>query len=120
MISQLLAGIGNIPVGLALNVRNEVARLKEAHAGVERARARTRFRIPAKSFLVRGLTGLSADSNNQASNSGVTSKGLRCCARTERSTSFTSSLASAQAPERTCFLRKLSTSLATAIVIRQS
>ena len=69
-----------------------------------------------KSAEVRGVAGLSAASSNQASSSGVTSKTFVCCSRTERRTSFTNLLASAQAPARTCSCKKSSTSLANAIV----
>ena len=69
---------------LPLNISREIVRLADAHAAGVFARARTRARMASKSFFVSGVVGLSAASSSQASNSGVTSKGFRCCSRTDR------------------------------------
>src|ERR1035437_8694842 len=92
-------GVDRIPLKLAFHVRDEIAGLVDAHA--TEILARTRSRMAVKSALVSGVTGLSAASISHASNSGVMAKNLRCCSRSERMTSLTSSLASAQTPELT-------------------
>jgi len=108
--------IQHIPLKLPFNVGNELVRLADVHAAGVWTRVRTRSRMPRKSAAASGETGLSAASNNQASNSGDTTKGLCCWSRTERRRSLTRSLASAQTPERTCSCKKSSTSLARAIL----
>src|SRR5207244_2093924 len=98
----LPASVGHIPLELPLNVGDEIVRLAEAHEAVGFTRARARARMVSKSSLLNGLVGRSADSNSQASNSGVTSKGFCCCSRRDRMIPLTNSLASAQTPARTC------------------
>src|SRR5437667_5411669 len=73
-----------IPLKLPLNIRNESIRLVDAHDAVACVRACTRSRMASKSDFVSGVTGCSAASNNQASSSGVTSRGFCCCSRIER------------------------------------
>ena len=116
-LGHLPTRVDYIPIELPLQVRNESIRFLEAHDAGACVRARTRSRMASKSALVRGVTGWSAASNNQASNSGVTSRGFCCCSRIERMTSFTNSLGSAQTPERTWCRRKSSTSVARTIVM---
>src|ERR1051325_5929583 len=114
-VSDVPARVERVPLELMFQVRDEVVGLDRAHGVEDLARARSR--TASKSALVSGVTGLSADSNNHASNSGVGLNGTRCCSRSERMRSLTSSLASAQTPVRTCSSRKRSTSLASAIVM---
>src|ERR1035441_4281959 len=76
MIGHLPAGVRQLPLGLPLEVGDEIVRFADAHDPAAGGRARTRFRMAAKSFSVSVVAGLSAASNNQASNSGVTLKGL--------------------------------------------
>ena len=110
-------GIDGIPLELLLSVRSEVVQLADVQAAEDFVRVRTRARMALKSALVSGVVGWSAASNNQASNSGVTSKGFCCCSRRARRTSLISSLASAQMPERTWSCTKFSTSLSKAMVM---
>lgn len=105
-------GINHLPFKLPLDIGDEIVRLADGHG----MRSRTRWRMASKSSCFRSVVGLSAASRSHASNSGVASNGLCCCSRTERRISLTSSLALSQTPERTCFSRKSSTSLAKAIV----
>ena len=58
-------------------VGNEIIRLEDAHEAGELVRERARSRMPAKSRFVNGVVGLSADSNSQASNSGIEVKAIR-------------------------------------------
>src|SRR5207248_8757019 len=101
LLRHVPARIDRIPLELSLNVRDEIAGLADTHDAADFVRARTRSRTLSKSVPVNGEVGASAASSNQASNSGVRSKGRCRCSRTERMTSFTNSLASAQTPERT-------------------
>src|SRR6266567_1584488 len=109
-----------IRLELPLHVGKECVRFADAHDGVDWVRARTRSRMVSKSAPVSGVAGCSAASNNQASNSGVTSRGFCCCSRIERMTSLTNSLGSLQTPVRTWFCRKSSTSLARTILMARN
>lgn len=115
--SYIRRSVISVPLELALNVRNEVVRLADAHEILERFRSPARRRMPSKSARVSGVTAWSADSSSQASSSDVILKGFSRCSRTERITSLTNWLASAQAPVRTCSFRKASTSLANSTVM---
>lgn len=76
-IGNLPASVDGIPLDLLFDIRNEIARLMDTHGAVEPVRTRTRSRMAVKSLLVRGVLGLSADSNNQASSSGVILRDVR-------------------------------------------
>ena len=95
------SGVDGLPLELPLHVRDKIVGLENAHAAADFRRDRTRSRMPSKSLAVNGVTGLSAASSSQASNSGVTAKGLCCCSRTERRRSLTSSLGLEETPART-------------------
>lgn len=76
--------IGYVPPGmfgvsliLQFGVGDEVVRFAHAHAAGPLSRARTRWRMAAKSPATNALVGLSADSISHASSSGVSAKG-RC------------------------------------------
>ena len=98
IISHIPVRIGDIPIVLLFNVGDEVIRFADVHEAVDLRRARARRRIATKSRAVSGVKGLSAASNNHASRSGVTAKGLARWSRTEQRTSLTRLLASAQIP----------------------
>ena len=73
---------------LALNLGKELGRLADTQAPEAGVRFRARCRIPSKSALVSGVAGGSAASRSQAPSCGVSSSGLRCWSRTQRSTAF--------------------------------
>ena len=95
------SGIDGVPLKLPFHVRDEIVGLEHAHVAEDFKRDRTRSRMPSKSFAVSGVTGLSAASSSQASNSGVIANGFCCYSRTERRRSLTSSLGSEETPART-------------------
>jgi len=76
-IRDLPTGVDGLPLELLLNVRDEFVRLADTHDAGEPVRERTRLRSASKSLLVSGVVGLSADSSNQLSSSGVILKGVR-------------------------------------------
>src|SRR5436190_4596745 len=104
-LSHVPVRVEHVPLKLPFNVRDEIVRLADAHFLPDCVRSRTLSRMEVKSSRVSGLAGFSAASNNQASNSGVSSNGFCCWSRTERRRSLTNSLASVQTPERTCSRR---------------
>jgi len=92
--------------------------VNQAKGKTETARACTRARKAGKSVLASGVVGWLAAASNQASSSGVKSKGLRCGSRRERMTSLISSLASVQTPARTYSGRNPSASRSRATVMK--
>ena len=115
-VSHIGVCVGKVPGELALDISKELVRLADLHVLEGAGRRRARWRMPSKSARDKGVEGWSAACRSQASSSGVTWNGLRCCSRTERRTSLASSPGSAATPARTCSCRNSSTSLASAMV----
>jgi hypothetical protein len=65
------ACLRHVPGGLLFYVSDKVVRLQDVHDADRGVRACNRFRIPSKSAVVKGVRGLSDDSSNHASSSGV-------------------------------------------------
>lgn len=104
---------------LPLHVRDEIVRLADVHEADGLSDC-ARSRMPVKSDGVSGVVGLSAVSSNHFSNSGVTSNGLCCWSRTERTRSLMSFPGVSQTPARTWLCRKSSTSRSSAMFIGTS
>lgn len=82
--------MARIPLELPLHVADEGIRFcgRSSYFTAEVIRDRTRCRMASKSFGVSGVTACSAAFSNQASSSGVISKGMCCCSRTDRMSSL--------------------------------